>query len=65
MDTFRPATNISTNCNKVFRTMFQKPDSVGIMPRGGYLTGDCEPVETLQWLAYSGRTRNNVCHVGN
>jgi len=43
-------------CNKVFRTMFLKPDSVRIIPRGGYP----QDIEALQWLAYIGRTRNNV-----
>jgi len=36
MDPFRQAITISFICNKVFRTMFLKPDTVGIIPRGGY-----------------------------
>jgi hypothetical protein len=35
MDPFRQALTISSICNKVLRTMFLKPDSVGIFPRGG------------------------------
>ena len=27
--------------------------------------GDRQSVEALQWLAYIGRTRNNVTHTGN
>ena len=27
--------------------------------------GDRQSVEALQWLAYIGRTRNNVTHAGN
>jgi hypothetical protein len=34
MDPFRQAITISSICNKVFRTMFGKRDSVGIIPRG-------------------------------
>jgi len=45
--------------------MFLKPDSVGIIPTGGYRIGDRQSVEALQWLAYIGRTRNNVSHAGN
>ena len=65
MDPFRQAITISSICKKVFRTMFLKPDSVGIRPRGGYRMGDRQSVEALQWLAYIGRTRNNVSHAGN
>jgi hypothetical protein len=34
MDLFRQANTISSICNKVFRTMFLKTDSVGIISRG-------------------------------
>jgi hypothetical protein len=34
IDPFRQAITITSICNKVFRTMFLKPDSVGIIPRG-------------------------------
>jgi hypothetical protein len=34
MDPFRQAITISSICNKVFRTMFLKTDSVGIILRG-------------------------------
>ena len=65
MHPFRQAITILSICNKVFWTMFLKSDSVGIIPRGGYRMGDRKSVEALQWLAYIGRTRNNVTHAGN
>jgi len=34
---FREAITISSTCNKVFRTMFLKLDTVGIIPRANYL----------------------------
>ena len=40
MDTFREGISISSICNKVFRTMFLKPITVGIIPRSGYPIGD-------------------------
>ena len=64
MDPFREAITISSICNKVFRTMFLKPDTVGLIPRGGYRMGDRQSVEALQWLAYIGRTKDITC-VGN
>jgi len=39
MDPFREAITILSICNKVFRTMFLKPDTVGIIPRAGYRIG--------------------------
>jgi hypothetical protein len=65
MDPFRQAITISSICNKVFRTMFLKPDNVCIIPRAGYRMGDRQSVEALQWLAYIGQTRSNVTHAGN
>jgi len=65
MDPFGEAITISSICNKVFRTMFLKPDTVGLIPRAGYRMGDRHSVEALQWLAYIGRTRNNITHSGN
>jgi hypothetical protein len=44
--------------------MFQKPDSVGIIQRG-LPYGDRTSLGALQWLAYIGRTHNNVTHAGN
>jgi hypothetical protein len=62
---FRQAITISSICNKVFWTMFLKPDTVGSIPRWGYCIGDRQSVESLQWLSYIGRKRNNVTHAGN
>jgi hypothetical protein len=64
MDLFRQAITISSICNKVFRTMFLIPDTVGIIPRRGYRIRDRQSFEALQWLAYIGRTRNNITHAG-
>jgi len=46
--------------NKVFLTMFLKPDAVGIIPTVGYRIGDCQSIEGLHWLAYIGRTRKII-----
>ena len=65
MDPFRQSITISSICNKVFRTNFLKEKTVGIIPRGGYRMGDCQSVEVLKWLAYIGRTKDNLIHAGN
>jgi len=51
MDPFREAITISSISNKIFRTMFLKPDAVGIIPRAGYRMGDRQSNEGLQWLS--------------
>jgi len=45
--------------------MYLKPDTVGIILKEGYRMGDRQSVEALQWLAYIGRTTNNITHPGN
>ena len=45
MDPFREAITTSSICNKVFRTMFLRPDAVGIIPRAGYRMGDRQSIE--------------------
>ena len=40
MDPFRQANKIWSICNKVFQTMYLKPDSVGIIPRRNYRMED-------------------------
>jgi len=40
--------------------MFLKPDSVGIISRGGYRMVDRQSFEAHQWLAYISRKRNIV-----
>jgi hypothetical protein len=50
---------------KVFGSVFFKPDSVVIIPRGGTRMLYRQVVESLQWLAYISQKRNNVVPAGN
>ena len=45
--------------------MFLKPDTVGIIRRGGYRIGYRQSVEAIQWLAYISQTRDDVIQAGN
>ena len=63
MELFRQAINISSICNKVFRAMFLKTDPLCIIVRG-FPYRDSQYVETIQWLAYIGRTHGNNVHAG-
>jgi len=42
--------------------MVLKPDTVSIIPRTWYRMGGRQSVAALQWLAYIGRTKNNITH---
>jgi hypothetical protein len=64
MDPFRQAITISSICNRVFRKIFLKADTVGIIPRAGYRLGDKQSIEGLKWLAFIGRD-NEIVHAGN
>ena len=56
MDPFRQAVTLSSICNKVFRTMFLKPDSECIIPRVGYLVGDPILLSLFNgWCTFVGR----------
>ena len=61
---FRQSLTISSICNKVFRTIFLKPDTVGIIPRS-YRMGDRQSAEDFQCLAYIGWKRDDEIHAGN
>jgi hypothetical protein len=62
IDPFRKAITISSICNKVFRTMFLTPDTLGIIPRAGYRMWVRETIEGLQWLTFFGtESQNYLC----
>jgi len=63
-DPFQQAIKISFICY-VSQTINLKPDSIRIIPRGGYRMGYRQPVEALQWLAYISQTHNIITHAGN
>ena len=62
-DPFREAITILCFCNKDFRTMCLKSDTVHY-PERGLPCGNLQSVQGLQWLAYIGRTRK-IIHAGN
>lgn len=64
MEPIRQTITILSICNKVFRTVFLKSDSVGIIPRGGTELG----IASLLRLFMAGllwSDRNKVAHAGN
>lgn len=60
---FTEACTIASCCNKVFRRNFLKPNTIGIIPKGGYRWRDNQSKIAIQWLVWEERQRNiNIQH---
>lgn len=60
---FTEACTIASTCNKVFRRNFLKPNTIGIIPRGGYRFRDVQSHIATQWLVWLEHTRGiNIVH---
>ncbi|XP_054280097.1 uncharacterized protein LOC128998123 [Macrosteles quadrilineatus] len=66
VDPFLEAVTIASACNLAFRRNFLKPDTIGIIPIGGYRLADNQSAKALQWLALEEDKRNvRIQHAGN
>ena len=52
IEVFLESVSIASACNKVFRRNYIKPDTIGIIPRGGYTDGKVQSKQAMMWLAY-------------
>jgi hypothetical protein len=43
---------MASACNKVFRKLFLQPDTIGLIPTGGYTGNVRYSKKALMWLAY-------------
>lgn len=60
---FTEACTIASACNKVYRRNFLKPNTIGIIPRGGYRLRDNQSEVAFQWLIFEEKKRNiNIKH---
>ncbi len=52
-------------CNKVYREKFLKPNTIGIIPSGGYRSGERQSLVALEWLRWLSETRpgSDIHHV--
>lgn len=49
---FFEACTVASTCNKVFRRNFLEPNTIGIIPKGGYRFKDNQSKIALQWLIW-------------
>jgi hypothetical protein len=47
---------IAPACNKLLRKMFLKPDTIGLIPTGGYTGNFKYSKKTMMWLVYREQT---------
>ena len=52
IEVFLDCESIASACNKVFRRNYLKPDTIGIIHRGGYTNGRVQSKQTMMWLTY-------------
>ncbi|KAJ8965523.1 hypothetical protein NQ317_019537, partial [Molorchus minor] len=55
---FTEACTIASCCNKVFRRNFLKPNTIGIIPKGGYRWRDNQSKLAIRWLVWEEMQRS-------
>lgn len=53
---FLESITIASSCNKVLRKQFLQPDSIGVIPTGGYSGNVKYSRKAMIWLAYKEQT---------
>ena len=56
VDVFLESVTIASACNKVLRKRFLKPDTIGLIPTGGYTCNNKSSKKAMMWLAYMKQT---------
>ncbi|XP_018574075.1 uncharacterized protein LOC108913090 [Anoplophora glabripennis] len=60
---YTEACTIASACNKVYRRNFLQPNTIGIIPKGGYRWRDNQSKIDIQWLVWEEHTRGlNISH---
>jgi hypothetical protein len=61
IEVFLEALTIASACNKVLRKKFLKPETIGLIPPGGYSANRRYSKKALKWLLHMERT--DGCHI--
>lgn len=62
---FTEAISIAGACNLMFRRKFLKPDTIGVLPKGGYRKTNNQSKIALQWLIWEEQQRDiTIQHSG-
>lgn len=58
VDPFEHTITIASACNLVFRKLFLKPNTIGIIPYNGYRSKDIQSVIAIKWLMWISKQNN-------
>jgi hypothetical protein len=61
IEVFLEAVTIASACNKVFCKKFLKPETIGLIPAGGYTANNRYSKQALLWLLHMEQT--DGCHI--
>ncbi|KAK5645174.1 hypothetical protein RI129_006475 [Pyrocoelia pectoralis] len=65
VDPFTESITIASACNLMFRRKFLQPDTIGVIPKGGYRRADNQSLVGIQWLVWEEDTRGiKIQHAG-
>lgn len=66
VDPFTSSITIASTCMHIFRKKFLKPDTIGIVPHGGYRANERQSVIAIKWLKWISETQNaDIQHARN
>jgi G:T-mismatch repair DNA endonuclease (very short patch repair protein) len=66
IDPFRECTTIASACNRLFRTKFLTPNTIGLMNPKGYSCMDKQSHIAISWLNWEAEKQNiRIQHAGN
>jgi hypothetical protein len=61
IEVFQESVTIASACNKALRKLFQKPDTIGLIPTGGYTGNVNYSKKAMMWLVY--REQTDGCRI--
>jgi hypothetical protein len=59
IDVFQESITMASACNKLLRKRFLKPETIGLIPKGGYTSNIKQSKKALMWLVH-GRLRDTA-----
>ena len=66
VDPILEATTIASTTNLVFRTKFMEPNTIALIPPGGYQQGDNQSIVALKWMRWISEKENiRIQHARN
>ena len=66
VDPFAAGITIASVCMHIFQHQFLKPETIGVVPHGGYRKNDIQSVIAIKWIKWISETENlDIQHARN